>query len=64
MAEIPITLDKISTDDLKAEIRRRQDLESTEYWAKRIREAKYLCSACGMPDSHHTHDCPTDTDCT
>ena len=56
-------LSAVSTDELHAEITRRQRAASDAYWARRIANAKWLCPGCGMPDSAHTRDCPTDTEC-
>ena len=53
-----------SDDVLKAELARRDATANAAYWERRKREAAYLCPDCGGPDSCHTLDCPSDTDCT
>jgi hypothetical protein len=54
----------LSDNDLAQEIARRDAKKITAYWVRRAAEAKYLCPDCGGPDSSHTVDCPSDTDCT
>jgi hypothetical protein len=50
-----------SNDELRRELARRDAAKEAAYWEERKREAKYLCHACGMPDSWHTNNCPADT---
>lgn len=54
----------INTGDLEAELTRRELVMEAEFHVQRMRDAKYFCYACGMPDSWHTKDCPPDIDCT
>jgi hypothetical protein len=49
-------------EELKSEISKRKNAGIDRYWADRIRNAKYLCPDCGMPDSSHTVDCISDTE--
>lgn len=56
------TLSGFSTEELRLEISERERVARDQYWADRIHNAKYLCSDCGMPDSNHTVDCPSDAE--
>jgi len=55
-------LTSATTDELKAEISRREREAEAAYWERAKTTAKWLCPDCGMPDSWHTRDCPSDTD--
>ena len=55
------TLAAFSDDQLHQELNRRNKVANDLYWQERIKYAKYLCLGCGMPDSWHTTNCPTDT---
>jgi hypothetical protein len=58
------TLASFSIDELRHEIARRDAPAADARWEAMKTRAKSLCSTCGGPDSWHTRDCPTDTDCT
>lgn len=55
-------LSDFTSEELRAELRRRERGVEQTHWKRLIAEAKYLCHGCGFPDGWHAHSCPEDTD--
>lgn len=64
MSDPQTTLAAVSDEALEAELARRHAAREAAYWKDRYAKGAYFCAGCGAPDSYHTINCPTDTDCT
>jgi len=63
MSDLPEpALAAFSDDAMSGNLERRRTQASDAYWERRKVTAQPICPDCGMPDSWHASDCPSDTD--
>ena len=59
-SSVETTLVGFSDDELKNEIKRRNEQKLGEHWFRDKLEAKYFCPTCGEPEGWHTLTCWSD----